>query len=187
MKTLINDIEKTIIIQKSKFITYTKKVFTENDAKKILEELRNKYSDATHVCYAYIIDNQKKYSDDGEPASTAGKPILEVLEKNNLNYVISVVIRYFGGIKLGSNGLIRAYSNSCKETLFDNIKDISYGYKIIIEEDYTKEKIISYLLKDSIILKKDYTNKIYIKAIIKKEILDSLSNISFTIIEEVIL
>lgn len=187
MKILIKDTKKTIIIQKSKFITYTKKVYNEKEAKIILEEIRNRYSDATHVCFAYIIDNQKRYSDDGEPSSTAGKPILEVLEKNNLNYIICIVIRYFGGIKLGSNGLVRAYSTACKETLIDNTKDIEYGYKIIIEEDYSKEKIISYLLKDSIIIKKDYTNKIYLEAIIKKEILDSLSNISFKIIEEIII
>lgn len=187
MKTLINDQEKVFTIKKSKFITFTKRIMNETEANILLEELRNKYSDATHICYAYIIDNKKKYSDDGEPSSTAGKPMIDVLEKNNLNFIISVVIRYFGGIKLGSNGLIRAYSLCVKETINNNIKEIEYGYRIKIIEDYSKDKIINYLLKDSEIIKKDYTNNINIEAIIKKEILDNLSNISFQIIDEVII
>lgn len=186
MKTLINNLEKTFIIKKSKFITYTKKVMNENEAMLFLNEIKEKYKDATHICYAYIIDNHKKYSDDKEPSNTAGKPMFDILEKNNLNYIISIVIRYFGGIKLGSNGLIRAYSSCVKETINNNMKDIEYGYKIIINEDYSKEKLINYLLKDSKIIKKDYTNQIYLEVIIKKEILDALSNITFQIIDEVI-
>lgn len=187
MKTLINNQEKTFIIKKSKFITYTKKVMTEIDAISFLNDIKDEYKDATHVCYAYIIDNHQKYSDDGEPSSTAGKPMFDILEKNNLNYVISIVIRYFGGIKLGSNGLIRAYSSCVKETINNNIKELEYGYKIIIEEDYSKEKLISYLLKNNTIIKKDYTSKIYLEAIIKKELLIELNNINYKIIDEVIL
>jgi len=185
MKILIKDIEKTIIIQKSKFITYTKKVKNQEEAKEYLDKIRNKYQDATHICYAYIIDNQKKYSDDKEPSNTAGKPMFDILEKNNLNYIISIVVRYFGGVKLGSNGLIRAYSNCVKETLINNIKEIEQGYRIIIEEDYQNEKLLNYILKDSLILKKEYNNKIYLEVIIKKEILEKLTNISFKIIEEI--
>lgn len=186
MKTLINNQEKTLTIKKSKFITYTKKITKEDEAHNLLKEIRTKYKDATHICYAYIIDNYKKYSDDGEPSNTAGKPMLDILEKNNLNYIISIVIRYFGGIKLGSNGLIRAYSSCVKETINENIKEIEYGYKIIIKEDYSKEKMINYLLKDSIIIKKDYTNQIYLEVIIKKETLETISNISYEIIDEII-
>lgn len=186
MKTLINYQEKIFVIKKSKFITFTKKVMTEEEAITFLNEIQKKYKDATHVCYAYIIDNKRRYSDDGEPSSTAGKPMFEILEKNQLNYVISIVVRYFGGIKLGSNGLIRAYSSCVKETINNNIKELEYGYKIIINEDYSKEKIINYLLKDSEVIKKEYNENIFIEAIIKKETLDTLSNISYKIIDEVI-
>lgn len=187
MKTIINNVQKTIIIKKSKFITYTYKVFNLEDVTEILNKIKNDYSDATHICYAYIINQDRKYTDDKEPSNTAGKPMFDVLLKNDLNYVLTVVIRYFGGIKLGSNGLIRAYSSSVKETLNDNTKNIEIGYKIIIDESYQNEKIINYLLKDSIIIKKDYTNKVYIEAIIKKDKLESLSNINYQIIEEVII
>ena len=88
-----------------------------NDYKKTLVELKNKYKDATHICFSYIINNTKRFSDDNEPSGTAGIPILNVLENNNLNYVLCCVVRYFGGIKLGAGGLLRAYSNSAKECL----------------------------------------------------------------------
>ena len=187
MKKIINNQEKILKLKKSKFITYTKKVLTEKDALNFLKEIKEKYQDATHVCYAYIIDNHQKYSDDGEPSNTAGKPMFDILTKNNLNYVISIVIRYFGGIKLGSNGLIRAYSSCVKETINENVKEIEYGYKIIIREDYQKEKIINYLLKNSTIIKKNYQEEIYIEAIIKKEVLDTLTNINFQVVSEIIL
>ena len=187
MKTIINNIKTTTIIKKSKFITYTYKVLNIEEALDILNKIKQEYKDSTHICYAYIIDQNIKYTDDNEPSNTAGKPMYDILYKNNLNYVLSIVIRYFGGIKLGSNGLIRAYSSCVKETLTNNIKDIEIGYKIIIDEDYQNEKTINYLLKDSIILKKDYTTKVYIEAIIKKDKLESLSNINYRIIEELVI
>lgn len=187
MKTIINEKNEIQIIKKSKFISYIKKVYNTSDANNYLEEIKNIHNDATHVCYAYIIDNQIKFNDDGEPNSTAGLPILEVLRKNDLNYVLAIVVRYFGGIKLGSNGLIRAYSNSTKSLIDDNMKDIEIGYYIIIEEDYSKNDLINYLLKNSTIVKKDYSNKIYLEVIITKDVLEKLGNINFSIKEEVFL
>lgn len=187
MQTIIEDKIETLIIKKSKFITYLKKCVTLDDAKSFLSKIKEEYSDATHVCYAYIIDNNKKYSDDNEPSNTAGKPMFEILEKNNLNYILAIVVRYFGGIKLGSNGLIRAYRESVSLTLQNNLKKLEYGYQIVIDEEYEKSELINYLLKDAIIIQKKYTDRIHIEAIIKKEILENLSNINFQIIKEILL
>lgn len=113
-------IENTIIIQKSEFITHLYRVNTTDEVDVILSDLRKKYYDATHNCYAYIIgDNQdiQKSSDDGEPAKTAGFPMLDVLKKRQMTNILAVVTRYFGGILLGAGGLVRAYSSSVSEAL----------------------------------------------------------------------
>ena len=92
--------EHTIIVKNSKFICYTYHVSSIDEINKILDDIRIKYYDTTHVCYAYILDNLKKESDDGEPSGTAGIPMLLVLEKNNLNHVLCIVVRYFGNLHL---------------------------------------------------------------------------------------
>ena len=115
-----NEIENTIIIQKSEFITHLYRVESINDVNAILEATKKKYYDATHNCYAYIIgDNQdiQKCSDDGEPQKTAGAPMMDVLKKNNMTNILAIVTRYFGGILLGAGGLVRAYSSSVAEAL----------------------------------------------------------------------
>ena len=105
---------------------------------------------------AYIIDSNIKASDDGEPSNTAGLPILNVLKKEQLNHVLCVVIRYFGGVKLGAGGLIRTYSNAAKNGL--KIKILQKGFLIRISFDYSKSKEINYLLNDCIIINKDFLN-----------------------------
>ena len=187
MKILINNKENKLIINKSKFIGYVKKVYTKEEINNYLDELKTIYKDATHICYAYILNNEKKYSDDKEPIGTAGRPILDLLEKNNLNYTLAVVIRYFGGIKLGSNGLIRAYSSTIKELLKDNIKEEEIGYLIRIYEDYSNSEKLDYILKDSTILKKEYQDKLIIDAIVKEELLNNLSYINYEIIKKEII
>lgn len=109
------------VIQKSKFFSYAYPVFDENKCKEILDELREKYNDATHVCFAYVLSTPRveKCSDDGEPTGTAGKPIIELLKKKKLENILVVVIRYFGGIKLGAGGLVRAYTNSANLAIND--------------------------------------------------------------------
>ncbi len=187
MKIIRENKEKQNIINKSKFIGIVKKVNSEEEIKEIINNFKKTYPDATHICYAYHLLGKEKCSDDGEPDGTAGKPILGIINKNNLDYLLAVVIRYFGGIKLGSNGLIHAYSSIIKELLIDNTKEIEYGYIIQIIDDYSNSEIINYLLKDEIILEKDYQDKIRIKAIVKKETLEKLSNVSYTIIQETII
>ena len=184
MKIIKNDNENLIVINKSKFIGIVKKVFNQDEVDNILNETRNKYPDATHICYGYIIPNKEKYDDNGEPLGTAGIPILDILKKNNLCYTLAIVVRYFGGIKLGSNGLVRAYSNTISSLIKDNIKEIETGYLIKIEEDYNKNDLIDYLLKESIIIKKDYQDKIVIEVLVNKKTLDNLSNVNYQILEE---
>ena len=112
MKTILNNYVSELEINKSRFITLLYKVDNIDLIKEKLDLVKDLYKDATHYCYAYIIDNNKKSSDDGEPGGTAGVPIMEVLLKNDLNYVLCVVVRYFGGIKLGAGGLVRAYTKT---------------------------------------------------------------------------
>ncbi|MFT9849077.1 YigZ family protein [Aneurinibacillus sp. REN35] len=104
-----------IEINRSRFISYVKRVETPEDAVAFIQEIKKKHWDATHNCSAYIVgenDQFQKMDDDGEPSGTAGKPILEVIKKKGLKDTAVVVTRYFGGIKLGAGGLIRAYGKS---------------------------------------------------------------------------
>ena len=119
MKKIKDLIENTIIIDKSKFITTLFPVNSIEEIESFLAATKKKYYDATHNCYAYIFDNGKvqKCSDDGEPSKTAGFPMLDVLKKNDITDVLAVTTRYFGGIKLGAGGLIRAYSTSVSTAL----------------------------------------------------------------------
>ena len=118
---LIKDtVENTIVIQKSEFITRLFRVNNIDEVNEILQKIKKMHYDAKHNCYAYILgDNSEiqKASDDGEPQKTAGFPMLDVLKKNNLTNILAITTRYFGGILLGSGGLIRAYSSSVSEAL----------------------------------------------------------------------
>ena len=107
----------TLEIKKSKFIAVYYEIDSKKEAAKILETLKKEHKKAKHIPYAYKIDNVVKKSDDKEPSNTAGTPIYNLIEKNNLNHVFIAVIRYFGGIKLGAGGLTRAYLNTAKEVI----------------------------------------------------------------------
>lgn len=160
MKSIQKEITSEIIINKSKFITILTNINDIDKVKEKLEEIKKKYKDATHYCYAYIINNHEKCSDNGEPSGTAGMPILNVLKQNDLTNILCVVIRYFGGIKLGAGGLIRAYSTSASVALNKaTITNIVNGYNITIEFSYDNLKQIDYLLKN-IDIKKDYQTNI---------------------------
>lgn len=118
MFTIVQDIRHEIVIEKSRFICTLKKVHDEAEAQEFIKAMKKEFWDATHNCSAYIIDDlQQRSNDDGEPSGTAGLPMLEVLRKNKLTNTAAVVTRYFGGIKLGAGGLVRAYTNSVAETV----------------------------------------------------------------------
>ena len=122
-----------------------------------IDALKAKYKDATHYCYSYIIDNIKRFNDDKEPSHTAGMPILNVLESKNLNYVLAVVIRYFGGIKLGAGGLVRAYTNAVSNTISNEfIIPIKKMLKKRITFDYSYINKVNYILKENKITYKEF-------------------------------
>lgn len=162
MLSIKNNVSNEIIIKKSKFITFLFRVDSEEDTKLYLNDLNNKYNDATHICYAYIIDGIKRFNDDGEPSKTAGMPILNVLENKNLDHILCCVVRYFGGVKLGASGLVRAYGNSCIEAIDNgNIINLVLGKEVEITFLYDKTKLIDNILKDSIIIDKKYDSNVY--------------------------
>ncbi|MGI6329567.1 MAG: IMPACT family protein [Bacilli bacterium] len=169
MKTINSSYKGELVVNKSKFITY---LFYVEDEKRFIDKLnkiKKEYKEATHFCYAYIIDNLIRFNDDNEPSNTAGKPILTVLNKNNLNKIGCIVVRYFGGKKLGSGGLIRAYSNSVSELLKEvEVVDLVKFKVLIISFDYSKEKEINYLLKGVEIIEKQFTERISYKIKIKE-------------------
>lgn len=109
-----------IVIQKSRFITFVRRAYTEEEAQSFIEEVKKEHKNANHNCSAYLIGEQdhiQKANDDGEPSGTAGVPMLDVLKKQKLKNTVVVVTRYFGGIKLGAGGLIRAYGSSVTEAI----------------------------------------------------------------------
>ena len=178
MKSIINKEIFETTIKNSKFIGVIIPIESKDDVKDNLNKLKEKYKNATHYCYAFKLINDKGFSDDGEPNKTAGIPILNVIEGNDLVNVLVVVIRYFGGIKLGPGGLIRAYSNTAKEVINKStLTDLINGLVASITFTYSNEKEVNYLLKNSIIKSKEYEQNCTYIIETTKEILDSISNL----------
>ena len=131
MFTIIKDFRQEIVIEKSRFICTLKKVHSEAEAQEFIKTIKKEFWDATHNCSAYIVDEMaQRSSDDGEPSGTAGLPMLEVLRKNKLTNTAAVVTRYFGGIKLGAGGLVRAYTNSVAEA----VKATGIAQKVLVSK-----------------------------------------------------
>ena len=178
MKGILNKKIYELTIKNSKFIGIIVPIKSKEDIRERLNELKTEYKNATHYCYAFTLINDKGFSDDGEPNKTAGIPILNVIEGNDLVNVLIVVIRYFGGIKLGPGGLIRAYSNTCKEVINKStLVELIKGIEVSITFPYSNEKEINYLLKDSIIKNKSYEENCTYIIETTKEVLDSISNL----------
>lgn len=115
MYVIDKNIENEIIIKKSRFITKLYYLDDVDEIQNIINNLKKEHKKCTHICYAYVINGKEKAVDDGEPSGTAGRPILNVIQKKNVTNILVVVIRYFGGIKLGAGGLVRAYTSSTSE------------------------------------------------------------------------
>jgi uncharacterized YigZ family protein len=185
MKTILNDYVSELEINKSRFITLLYKVDNVDLIKEKLDLVKDLYKDATHYCYAYIIDDNKKSSDDGEPCGTAGVPIMEVLLKNDLNYVLCVVVRYFGGIKLGAGGLVRAYSKSVSSSIInDNIIELIDGYMLEISISYDEQKRLDYILKDYE-FNKNFTDVVVYSIKIPKNNITILDSYQYNILKEI--
>lgn len=185
MYIIRNNIDDEQIIKNSRFITRLVKITKKDDVEDILNNVKKEYPKATHYCYAYIVNDYKKASDDGEPGGTAGMPILNVLEKEDMTSVIAIVVRYFGGIKLGAGGLVRAYSSSVRDALkkADKILLIE-GVQIKITIPYDKQNELNYILKDSEIVDKTFEDKVTYIINCSKEMLEKLHQYNPIIIKE---
>ena len=154
------------VISKSRFIAYIKPVSTENEAKAFIDAIKTKHKDATHNCSAYTVGpemNIQKANDDGEPSGTAGIPMLEILKKLEIHNVCVVVTRYFGGIKLGAGGLIRAYSGAVREVIYDIGRvELREAIPVTVTLDYDQTGKFEYELASTTFLLREqfYTDKV---------------------------
>lgn len=154
--------------KKSRFIAHVAGVDTEKEALAFIEAMRRKYWDARHNCYAYVLGEQAqtlRFSDDGEPAGTAGRPILEVLVNSGIRNLVVVVTRYFGGILLGTGGLVRAYTKAAQAGLAaSDVRTMCYGYELGLVTDYNGIGKIQYLLSvRKIPLEADYGEQVKVR------------------------
>jgi YigZ family protein len=169
-----------IVIEKSRFIGQSFHVEDLEETENIIKEVKKKYYDATHNCFAYIIGEDMsiaKASDDGEPSSTAGVPMLELLKKLNLTNTLVMATRYFGGIKLGASGLIRAYAKTAKISLEANsIVNKDVFNRIILEIDYSLIGRIQKFLENNQIIHDApiFTEKVELNLYAKDEKIEGL-------------
>ncbi len=185
--TVKNETENLIVIERSKFICNIKGVTDEDDAKAFIESVRKKHSLANHNCYAYIADDKgliQKFSDDGEPQGTAGLPMLEVLKNKKMYKTVAVVTRYFGGIKLGTGGLTRAYGGSVSECLSKAvILDMQESNFLHINLEYEwYSKLLKLLTTAEVsIIGTDFSNTVTVDFAVKtdktKDLIDKITDV----------
>lgn len=172
-KTVYEGGEGELVEKKSRFIATVRPVKTEEEANQFVEEMRKKYWDARHNCWAFILGERQEFkrcSDDGEPSQTAGKPMMDVLTGAGLTDVAVVVTRYFGGTLLGTGGLVRAYSGAVQEGLKNSTVITKYlGVKLSVTTDYNGVGKLQYLFgqKEIPILSADYTDKVVFTVLVE--------------------
>lgn len=181
-KTVYQGGEGEIVEKKSRFIATVTPVESEDEALQFIEAMRKKYWDARHNCYAYVIGERnelQRFSDDGEPGGTAGKPMLDVLLGEEIHNVVVVVTRYFGGTLLGTGGLVRAYSSAAKAGLASSVIITKIqGLKLQITTDYTGLGKIQYILghRGLKILDSVYTDKVDLEVLVPRSLLDIIKS-----------
>lgn len=183
-KTIKENVTAQVIEKKSKFIANMFYIETIEEADRIIKETKKKYHDARHNCFAYILETGEegllvKYNDDGEPSGTAGAPMLNIITNEGLSNVLVIVTRYFGGILLGTGGLVRAYSEAVKEALkLAHYIEKSIGYVVQMETEYNDLDKIKYYTKQKNIKITDtnYAENVVLTIEIRKEILEELTN-----------
>ncbi len=174
LKTVFSRHESEKTIEKSRFIAYSAHVESEEEGRAFVAEIRKLHSLANHVCFAFIADkagNLQRFSDDGEPQGTAGVPILEVLKAKKLTESAVAVVRYFGGVKLGAGGLVRAYSSSAAENLDGaDIRTLEMCQECLLEVDYTGvDSLQKYISTHTCpLLSVDYGEKVSFLVAVKK-------------------
>lgn len=172
-KTVYEGGEGELVEKKSRFIATVRPVKTEEEANQFVEEMRKKYWDARHNCWAFILGERQEFkrcSDDGEPSQTAGKPMMDVLTGAGLTDVAVVVTRYFGGTLLGTGGLVRAYSGAVQEGLKNSTVITKYlGVKLSVTTDYNGVGKLQYLFgqKEIPILSAEYTDKVVFTVLVE--------------------
>lgn len=185
MKTLKSNSVNEIIIKNSRFITLLYKLNDINDVSSLVEEVKTLYPKATHYCYAFITDNARRSSDDGEPGGTAGAPMLNVLDKEEIINVLAVTVRYFGGIKLGAGGLVRAYSKSVRDAILaSEAVDVVKGYRMNVTISYDMQKNLDYLLKNYVIVNKQFNDKVIYTILLPIDKLSILGGYNYEILNE---
>ncbi len=176
MKKIIKNGQGEYIEKKSKFIAHIFNVESEQQAAAIIAEVKKKYWDARHNCYAYILGDKgeiQRFSDDGEPSGTAGKPILEVLSSNECSNCLCIVTRYFGGVLLGTGGLIRAYTSASKEALDDCLTgELVEGVHAYLDADYNYVGKIQHLcIQDDItVVNTEYSDNVIFELMMEKQV-----------------
>lgn len=161
-----------IVEKRSRFIANVFPVNSEEEAYQMIAQVKKKNPDARHNCMAYVIKNNQKFSDDGEPQGTAGKPILDVINGRNLSNVLIVVTRYFGGVLLGTGGLVRAYQRAAIEGLENSvIAERMTGYKFEIKTDYNGLGKIQYIAanEDIALINTEYAQNVKILAVCESD------------------
>ncbi len=181
--TIKQNYQTEITEKKSRFIANIFYIESREEAEKIIKETKKKYHNAKHNCVAYRIVEEnsifEKQSDDGEPSGTAGAPMLEILKTQNLCNVMVIVTRYFGGILLGTGGLVRAYSDVTTEAIENVEKEYKIkGYLAEVQLDYKTVDIFKYYCKNSNIniVKIDYLNVVICKIEFEKEKKEKILN-----------
>lgn len=166
--TIKQNAKAEIVEKKSRFISFAIKTETETDALSELEKVKTMYPDATHHTYAYVINDNgvlyQRYSDDKEPSGTAGLPILEVLKKNNIENVLIIVVRYFGGTLLGTGGLARAYSQSAKEA----VEQAGLARRVdcavfILTTDYSSYEKLKRIMEEHTVMDVKFTEQVIVR------------------------
>lgn len=181
-KTIYRPGEGEITEKKSRFIASVQKAGTETEALAFIEAMKKKYWNARHNCYAYIIGERQELvrcSDDGEPGGTAGRPMLDVLLGAGLTNVVVVVTRYFGGVLLGTGGLVRAYSQAVQEGLANSVViEKIWGTILNIKTDYTGLGKIQYILaqEEISVLQTEYADRVQIRIIVPGEETEAVKN-----------
>ena len=185
MKTLKSNSINEIIIKNSRFITLLYKLNDVNEVNSIVDEVKELYPKANHYCYAYITDNARRSSDDGEPGGTAGAPMLNVLDKEGLINVLAITVRYFGGIKLGAGGLVRAYSKSVRDAVIaSDLVDVVKGYRMNVIISYDMQKNLDYLLKNYAVVNKQFNDKVIYTILLPIDKLSILGGYEYEILNE---
>ena len=186
MFSIKNNDKYELIIKNSKFISLIFRVYSQDEVNDILYSIKKEYPNATHYCYGYVIDSDIRANDDNEPSGTAGYPILNQITSNYLNYTLIVVIRYFGGIKLGAGPLTRTYAKVAREVIRDNnIIELEKGYDIDIIFNYNDIKDVDYILGNSKVINKSFDENITYNVYVNKSVLDKLSKYNTIINKEI--